>query len=109
MQGLHANQFTVEQMYRRMAFQTPGDSELHCEVTNEVLYKTYYFSFIHFTQLICGNKGQIKGATWDWRFWDMTQRSTVDLQRNKKQKQIQWPLVRKRTIPTERQPLVGEI
>jgi hypothetical protein len=32
-----------------------------------------------------------------------------DIQTTNKQKQTQWPLVRKRTIPTDRPPLVDEI
>jgi hypothetical protein len=34
---------------------------------------------------------------------------SLDLNYNKKKKQTPWPLVRERTIPTERPPLVDEI
>jgi hypothetical protein len=39
----------------------------------------------------------------------LTTRSYIQEDRTNKKKQIPWPLVRKRTVPTELPPLVGEV
>jgi hypothetical protein len=42
-------------------------------------------------------------------YWKENQRERGHYENQEKQKQTPWPLVRERTIPTDRPPLVDEI